>query len=129
MVIDHNDHPTWLRRLFSAQFRACIAKKFSQARNIFDTKVMRMRVLEEGSLGTDGENELITSMGLDFAEPPDEVHGIGPTQIPGQFSHEKAGVKQVEIVAYMCTHSSSMSSAKRQSCIDLLTKRFRLGHV
>jgi hypothetical protein len=78
-------------------------------------------MFEEGSLSANDEYKFIAAVGLHFAEPADQLYGVSPTQIPGQFSREQARMKQIEIVPDVCGHTSSMAFAKFQGCIPLLT--------
>ena len=75
---------------------------------------------EEDLLGSNGKEEFVVSVRFHFADLPNQVDSVCPTQIPGQLSSEKAGVKQVKIMTKMCTHLFSMGLAKTQICIALL---------
>ncbi len=82
---------------------------------------MGVRVFEKCPLCTDDKNELIASMGLNLANLPDQFNGVCPTQIPMQFSHEKACVEKLEIVSYRGAHAHSMAPRGMDDCIGLLT--------
>jgi hypothetical protein len=128
-MVDHNDHPTGLRRSLSYQFWSRIAKKLSQASHFLDPEVVCVRVLEERSLLADSEDELIASVPMNLTNPTDEVNSVRPAQIPRQFPSKQAGVDQVEIVTDMCSHPLSMSPATHRNCIGLLTQCHTLSDV
>ena len=81
MVVNDNNHAAGLDRFFYLYIRPSIFQEFTQARNFFHAKFMRVQSLEKGALGANNEYKFIVSMRLDLSQMPDQCDGLTPTYI------------------------------------------------
>jgi hypothetical protein len=125
-MINHYNHPAGLRGLCQRGSWSGVTEKLTQPGNLFDAKIVRVRMFEERSLCSHDKNRLIPAVILYLADVTDEFYRVRPAEITRELACEKAFVEQIKIVAEVCTHSFSMAVAPVRDCIALLTvKRLR----
>lgn len=60
--------------------------------HFLNAELMRMRTFEKRTLCADNKNELVAAMRLHLAKLLNQLNGVAPTQIAGQFAPKEAFV-------------------------------------
>ena len=90
VMIDHDYDAMRLDGITCASVRAGLFQELAEARNLFNTEFMAVRLLKERSLRTNDEGELSVSMRLRSAELLNQFNYLAPAQIARQLAVQKA---------------------------------------